>query len=55
VSPQTAPAPLPIVAVPGAPQRSTGWLRAARQARWLAWASLFWMTLEGVLGVLAGV
>jgi divalent metal cation (Fe/Co/Zn/Cd) transporter len=30
-------------------------LRAARQARLLAWASLFWMLLEGGPGVLAGV
>ena len=37
------------------PQRDEGWLRAARQARLLAWASLFWMTLEGVGGLVAGV
>jgi hypothetical protein len=24
------------------------WLRAARWARWLAWASLLWMCAEGV-------
>lgn len=30
-------------------------MRAAAQARLLAWASLFWMLLEGGLGVLAGV
>ncbi len=30
-------------------------MRAAREARLLAWASLFWMLLEGGLGVLAGV
>ncbi len=30
------------------------WLRAARLARWLAWASLLWMTAEGVLGLIAG-
>ena len=30
------------------------WLRAARYARWLAWASLAWMTAEGVLGLIAG-
>jgi divalent metal cation (Fe/Co/Zn/Cd) transporter len=34
--------------------RDDGWLQAARRARLLAWASLAWMTLEGVLGVLAG-
>src|SRR5262245_49591922 len=31
------------------------WLRAARLARWLAWASLFWMTVEGAVGLTAGV
>lgn len=30
------------------------WLRASRTARRLAWASLVWMTAEGVLGLLAG-
>ena len=30
-------------------------MRAARRARWLAWASLFWMTLEGGVGLLAGI
>ncbi len=55
MSPQTASAHLPIANGPHTPKRSTPWLRAAQQARLLAWASLFWMTLEGVLGVLAGV
>ncbi len=31
------------------------WLRAARNARLLAWASLVWMTAEGALGMAAGV
>jgi divalent metal cation (Fe/Co/Zn/Cd) transporter len=31
------------------------WLRAARLARWLSWASLLWMTAEGVLGIAAGL
>jgi Co/Zn/Cd efflux system component len=35
--------------------RSEAWLRAARQAKLLAWASLAWMSVEGVVGVLAGV
>jgi divalent metal cation (Fe/Co/Zn/Cd) transporter len=30
------------------------WLRNARYARWLAWASLAWMTAEGLLGLIAG-
>lgn len=39
---------LPIVV------RDSDWLKAARWARWLAWASLFWMTLEGVVGLASG-
>jgi predicted Co/Zn/Cd cation transporter (cation efflux family) len=47
---------LPIVqVVPVAGSRDAGWLRAARQARLLAWASLLWMTLEGAIGVVAGL
>ena len=30
------------------------WLRNARYARWLAWASLAWMAAEGLLGLIAG-
>ena len=37
------------------PRRDRGWLRAARQAKWLAWASLLWMTLEGIGGLVAGI
>lgn len=32
-----------------------GWLRAARLARWLAWASVAWMTVEGAVGLAAGL
>jgi divalent metal cation (Fe/Co/Zn/Cd) transporter len=32
-----------------------GWLRAARHAKALAWFSLAWMTVEGVLGLVAGI
>jgi divalent metal cation (Fe/Co/Zn/Cd) transporter len=35
--------------------RDGQWLRAARLARWLAWASLAWMTAEGALGLIAGL
>src|SRR5438128_12507479 len=35
-------------------QRDANWLRAAQWARWLAWASLAWMTVEGALGLVAG-
>src|SRR5256886_16897727 len=34
--------------------RDDRWLRAARLARWLAWASLAWMTVEGAVGLTAG-
>jgi divalent metal cation (Fe/Co/Zn/Cd) transporter len=48
---------LPVVATPAPqqPRRDAGWLRAARQARILAWASLAWMTLEGLIGLIAGL
>ncbi len=32
-----------------------GWVRAAGYARLLSWASLIWMTGEGVLGLIAGL
>jgi len=35
--------------------RSAAWLRAAHQARLLAWASLVWMGVEGFVGIYAGV
>lgn len=35
--------------------RDGPWLRAAGLARWLAWASLAWMTAEGFLGLIAGL
>jgi hypothetical protein len=46
---------LPLLAPPAAPRRDAGWYRAARQARLLSWASLGWMGVEGVVGLLAGV
>ena len=55
MSPQTAPAQLSSATTPSAAERPARWLQAARQARLLAWASLLWMTLEGALGILAGV
>ena len=39
----------------GPATRSQAWLHAARQAKLLAWASLVWMSVEGFVGVLAGV
>jgi divalent metal cation (Fe/Co/Zn/Cd) transporter len=35
--------------------RDERWLRATRYARWLAWASLAWMTEEGAIGLIAGI
>jgi len=36
------------------PERDGTWLRAATAARRLSWASLLWMTIEGVVGLTAG-
>jgi divalent metal cation (Fe/Co/Zn/Cd) transporter len=36
-------------------QRDGTWLRIARWTRWLAWASLAWMTVEGAIGLTAGL
>lgn len=41
-------------ASPGGSVRDAGWLRAARQARFLAWASLAWMCAEGAVGLWQG-
>jgi len=38
-----------------APADSERWLRDAGRARLLAWASLAWMTTEGVVGLVAGM
>jgi divalent metal cation (Fe/Co/Zn/Cd) transporter len=35
--------------------RDERWRRAARRARALSWASLAWMTVEGVAGLIAGL
>ncbi len=35
-------------------ERDSEWVRAARSARWLAWASLLWMCAEGALGLWQG-
>src|SRR3954452_23469747 len=51
----SGPIQLPLVQVAARPSRDDGWHRAARQARLLAWASLVWMTLEGVVGAIAGL
>ncbi|MDX6692101.1 MAG: hypothetical protein QOG15_3558, partial [Solirubrobacteraceae bacterium] len=49
---------LPVVAPRSAPAPTAptaAWLRAARQAKLLAWASLAWMSAEGFVGVAAGL
>lgn len=48
----TPPGPPPPRAEPA---RSAEWMRAARQARLLAWASLAWMSVEGFVGLFAGL
>jgi divalent metal cation (Fe/Co/Zn/Cd) transporter len=45
-------APAAAAAVHG---RSEAWLRAARQAKLLAWASLIWMSMEGIVGIVSGL
>jgi divalent metal cation (Fe/Co/Zn/Cd) transporter len=40
---------------PAAPAHDRAWLRTARRARLLSWASLAWMTVEGVVGLIAGL
>src|SRR3954451_20298349 len=48
--------PLELQVAPvAAPRRDERWQRAARRARLLAWASLVWMTLEGLAGRVAGI
>ncbi len=49
---------VPMVAPPAptrsAPVRGEGWVRAAKRARQLSWASLAWMSIEGIIGLVAG-
>ncbi len=50
-SPASSCTPVPGMSV----VRDTGWHRAARAARWLAWASLAWMCTEGGIGLWQGM
>lgn len=51
--PMAVPAPA-TPAPPPVADRDERWLHAARRARQLSWASLVWMTIEGVVGLVAG-
>jgi divalent metal cation (Fe/Co/Zn/Cd) transporter len=42
-------------ATSNAPAHDARWLAAAKRARQLSWASVVWMSIEGVVGLLAGV
>ena len=56
-----SPVELPILAAKPSsvaeppPARDDEWLRTARRARTLSWVSLAWMTVEGVVGLIAGL
>jgi len=46
---------VPIRPPTGPPRRDAAWLRDARRARMLSWISLGWMSVEGLVGVVAGL
>src|SRR3954451_9981442 len=48
-------ATMPAPATPAAPARDADWHRAARMAVLLSWASLFYMAIEGGVGVWQGI
>jgi divalent metal cation (Fe/Co/Zn/Cd) transporter len=58
-----SPVELPVLApdatqagrLPAAALRHEAWVRTARRARLLSWASLVWMIVEGVVGLIAGL
>src|SRR3954452_19646954 len=45
---------LPVLPMTTVAPRGPAWQRAARLARALSWASLLWMSAEGVVGLIAG-
>jgi divalent metal cation (Fe/Co/Zn/Cd) transporter len=47
--------PAPVPAAPAARISRAEWLRLARRARWLSWASLAYMTVEGAVALTAGL
>jgi divalent metal cation (Fe/Co/Zn/Cd) transporter len=50
----TSGAPAPEPGTTGS-LRDEAWVQTARRARALSWASLAWMTVEGVVGLIAGL
>jgi divalent metal cation (Fe/Co/Zn/Cd) transporter len=52
VSPVELPIALP--APPDPRPANSGWLADARRARQLSWASLVWMSVEGIVGLISG-
>jgi divalent metal cation (Fe/Co/Zn/Cd) transporter len=50
----TSTAPAPDWSTAGSP-RDEAWIQTARRARALSWASLAWMTVEGMVGLIAGL
>ena len=53
--PVQRPVTIPPVNVSTDPGRDAAWLRDARRARLLSWVSLGWMSVEGIVGVAAGL
>jgi hypothetical protein len=41
--------------LPAGSRRDEAWVQTARRARALSWVSLLWMTVEGVVGLIAGL
>jgi hypothetical protein len=41
--------------LPAGSPRDEAWVQTARRARALSWVSLLWMTVEGVVGLIAGL
>ncbi len=48
------PLPMATASPAASPARDAGWYRAAKRARKLSWASLAWMSVEGIVGLIAG-
>ncbi|HWD69642.1 MAG TPA: cation transporter [Solirubrobacteraceae bacterium] len=51
----TSPTPAPPTPEPPAAVHDAEWRRTAARARMLSWISLGWMTIEGVVGLIAGL